>query len=496
MKPRASESVESDAVHSAATTKSAVAGTKATLMGQWLKFFVQFMGTILLARILAPENFGTFAMIMAIAGLATLLGDFGLSTAAMQAKALSNIQKNNLFWLNLAIGFSVAIAFYLSAELISVFYGEPSLIVPIRILAFNFVIQSALAQFTAMASRKMQFNLLAKSDVVAQLLALALAITMALLGAGVYALVFQQIFVSLTLLLSLVIGTRWLPGLPKKAPMRQLVKFGTNSFMVQLVTYISSNADSIAVGKIWGASALGIYDRAFQLFRMPIQQIATPLTRLAVPILSARQDDVPWVSRKLALIQTNMVYGIGSVYFFAAISSKPIIEFLLGEAWLPSAPILAVLAFGGIFQCMGYIYYWAFLVTDNTAIQLRYAVGTRLVMVGLIIIGATHSPVGAAFGFSVGLLINWLVLTAFAMPKTGVHLVPIIRAALFPLTIHMVANIPTFIVAHVIVPDFSPILVLLCLVCSSAAGYALCLLLPKFRHDLRSVLDLVKVATK
>ncbi len=494
MKSTSQDSSQHSDAHKHVSTATAVKGTKSTLIGQWVKFTIQFCGTVVLARVLKPEDFGEFAMIMALGGFATLMGDFGLSTAAMQAKTLSKGQQNNLFWLNVAIGSIIASGFFVLAPWISKFYNEPGLIMAIQILAFNFLFQSALAQMTARAARGLQFKLLARADVLAQFMALVVAIILALRGAGLYALVWQQLAVSITLIGILVAGTRWIPGLPARAPMGDLIRFGSSTFAVQLMTYLSSNADSVVVGKVWGASALGIYDKAFQLFRMPIQQIATPLTRVALPILSARQDDSTWLTSKLSLIQRYMVYVVGSIFIFVAIASKPIVEILLGENWAASAGILSILAVGGIFQCMGYTYYWTFLVTKSTAIQFRYTVLTRSFMLVAIVLGALHSPQGAALGFSFGLFCNWVILTLFAIPKTGVNVKPLVRATLLPLIVITIANAPSVILILSAGSFLNPVSLLAFLLLLSILGYILCILIPQFRTDLRSLLKILKVA--
>lgn len=474
---------------------SGAKGAKATLLGQWAKFGVQLTSTIVLARLLSPTDFGQFSMIVAFAGLATLLGDFGLSSATMQSKSLSDQQRSNLFWINFAIGLLCSIAIYLCAPVIAAFYAQPSLQIAIQGLAPTFLFQAAISQLTANAARSLKFKLLAQIDVSAQLVGFIVAFTLATAGAGVSALVAQQVAIAAWTLLVLSVAGRWIPRIPRKAEMASLLRFGTNSFLVQLLTYLSSNVDSILIGKFWGPGPLGLYDRAFQLYKMPVQQIATPLTRVVLPLLSRRQDDRAWVSDKLVQIQKIVAYSVGGIFVIIASTAVPVVGVLLGENWLPAGPILSVLAVGGVFQAIGYVYYWAFLITNQTGVQLRASIVTRTVMIALIAAGVLLGPIGVAIAVAAGLLSNWLILSRWAMKATKLNVRLLVIAALRPLTIHVLANVPSATIS-VVYSGVIPLLSLLFIqLASIVLMYLLIVTLHRgFRDDIRSIIKILRSA--
>lgn len=474
---------------------SAARGAKATLLGQWMKFCVQFASTIVLARILSPADFGQFAMIVAFSGLATLIGDMGLSTASIQAKTISHRQQSNLFWLNVGVGGLCAALAFVLAPAIADFYGQPALVENMRTLAPVFIVQAALAQFAASATRLRKFKLLAVIDVSGQMAAFGAALFFALAGVGVLALIVQQLVLASWALMVLLIAGSWKPGLPGRAPMRPLLGFGVNSFLVQLLTYISSNVDSVLLGRMWGPAPLGIYDRAYQLFRMPIQQIATPLTRVVLPILSPRQDDLRWVSEKLTEIQRIMAYGVGGAFAVGAACAPALIGILLGEKWGAAAPVFAVLAVGGLFQAIGYAYYWAFLVTNKTGIQLRFSFVTRSLMVLFIATGVIWGPIGVAVGVACGLFANWAVLSLWPMKSTGLDVRQLVIAAVRPASVHMLANLPSFWLGLTLADHDSDWLVLLLQGGLSLACYGAAVLMSRsVRSDAVSIYCTLKKA--
>lgn len=402
---------------------AAARGAVTTLGAQWIRFAVQFAGIAILARLLDPGDFGLISMVTAIIGFAVVIGDFGLSMATIQAVEATHRQRSNLFWLNTILGLALAGVILLAAPLIAEFYRAPELTDVTRALAAVFVLNAVSAQFRAEASRHLRFRWLASADVVAPVLGLGAAVTVALLGGGYWALVSQQLVIAISTFLLLVISARWLPGLPSfDEPMRPLLAFGANTLGVQVLTYLSSNVDSVLIGRFWGASALGYYDRAFQLFRMPLVQLASPLTRVAFPVLSRLQDDPLRFDRYLSRAHALLMYVMGGGFLLAAVTADPLIELVLGPGWDESKPILAVLAIGGVFQTAGYVYFWAFLAKGRTGLQLRFSLIGRSLMVAAIVVGVFWGPLGVAFGSAAGLLLNWLVLTLFAMPRLDIDL--------------------------------------------------------------------------
>ncbi len=150
----------------------AAGGAAVTMAGQLAKMVVQFGGIILLARLLTPYDYGLMAMVTAIVGMAEILRDFGLSSAAIQAKHVSREQRDNLFWINSGIGLALAIVVFLSSSWIAHFYREPALLGISQALAVTFLFNGMTTQYRAHLSRALRFGQVSLSDVGAQVLGL------------------------------------------------------------------------------------------------------------------------------------------------------------------------------------------------------------------------------------------------------------------------------------------------------------------------------------
>lgn len=471
---------------------AAARGALVTLGAQWIKFAVQLVALAVLARLLDPTDYGLIAMAAAFIGVANLIADFGLSQAAVQSQTITQGQKSNLFWLSVLLGAVLAGAMLLLAWPIAAFYGEVQLVPIIQVLSVLLFVGAASGQFRAEVSKGLRFRALGLADVVATVVSSALAIVLAVLGFGYWALVAQQLAMLGVQSVVLVIAARWAPSAPSREPMRALVTFGTNNLGTRLVNYVSENADNVILGRFAGPDAVGIYSRAYQLFHMPLQQLAAPLTRVAFPILS-RLNGTPEFDRYIQRGQLLLTYLLAGVFFAAIGLASPIIDIVLGPDWSQAKPLFAILAVGGVFQSIGYVYYWIFLAKAMTGLQLRYAVISRSLMVALMLVGVLWGAPGVAAGLAVGLALNWLILTVFAIPRTGVAVRPLVVAALRPIgcyALMLAAASPVILLATGWAPGWA----FAAIAGAMVAALALQLLLfRRVRDDLRQLVETARL---
>ena len=389
---------------------AAARGTSITLATQCVRFALQFCSLVVLARLLTPSDFGIVAMVTAIVGVADILRDFGLSSAAIQAKTLNNLERSNLFWVNVGIGCLGALVMLLCAPLISRLYGQHKLTPIVFSLAWILIISGINTQFNAELSRSLRFKALALADISAQALGIAAAITVAALGGGYWAIVVQQIVVAVLTLTFNVAVCRWRPGLPKRSvSITRFFRFGGGVFGTQLIAYATKNVDNIAIGAYWGAGPLGLYSRAYQLLMTPLNQINAPLTRVALPVLSRVQEDDVVFARYLKKAQLVGCYLTATVFTMCAALANPLVAVLFGPKWHGVAPIFALLAIGGVFRSISQIAYWIYLSRGKSGQQFKQYLVTRPVMIAIILGGLPWGPKGVAIGASIAYFMDWAI---------------------------------------------------------------------------------------
>lgn len=383
-------------------------GVVKLLTGQLARFSLQFLGTIWLARILDPTDYGLLAMVLVVVGLGEIFRDFGLSLAAVQARTLSRAEQSNLFWANSLIGVALALICIPCAPLVAGFFDEPRLVPVTMVLASVFVLNGMATQYRANLNRELKFGGLALVDVGAQGIGLIAGVTAAYGGLGYWSLVIQQVTYAAAALVVASAITGWMPRrYDRTVSVRPFFSFGWPLVVTQLVGYASRNADTVVIGHAFGASPLGLYNRAFQLLMLPLNQLNAPSTQVALPVLSRLRDDRERFDRHLLRGQGTMALLICALMLFSGAHSEAIVSLLFGEKWLDSAPLFSILALAGCAQAVGYATYWCFLALGATRSNMVYSILSRTVMIGIVVAGATWGVTGVAAGYTIAVTLSW-----------------------------------------------------------------------------------------
>lgn len=474
---------------------TAARGAAVTLTGQGLRIVVQVVGVVVLSRLLAPADYGLLAMTTAVVGVADIFRDMGLSSAAVQARTLSRGQRANLFWLNTGIGLLLSLVVFAGAPLLALVYSRDELVDVTRVLCWTFLLNGMATQYRADLLRSLRFTRLAVVDVVAPITGLAVAVVAALHGAGVFALVVQQLTQYTVVLVAVALAAGWFPGRPdRSAPMGGLLRFGWQLVGSQLVGYAGNNVDSLTIGIRFGADPLGLYNRAFQLLMTPLNQIRGPITQVGLPLLSRLQDDRARLAG--ALVRGQAALGLTLMLGLAVLagSAGPTTALLLGPQWQAAAPLLALLAVAGGFQCLGLVSYWAYLSLGMTGPLFKYSVIQAVVRVVLVLAGSTAGVVGVAAGYAaapvlgVGLSYWWLGRYV-DLPLRALY-----AGAARSTVVAVVAGGAAAGVATLADGMPAAVTLLLCLPAGVLAGLAVAAVWPAVRVDLRGSVHLVRSA--
>ena len=426
--------------------RAAARGTAVTLGAQGGRFALQIGSLVVLARLLDPEAFGLVAMATSVLGVAELVRDFGLSSAAVQARDLSDPERTNLFWVNVAIGTTCALVALVGAPLVAALYGDPRVAGVVVALAGLLVVSGVTTQFRAELSRDLRFGSLGVVELSAQAAGVAVAIAAAALGAGYWSIVAQQGTLVLVTCVLCVVFCSWRPGLPDRTTsVRRFLRFGSHVLGTQVLGYATNNVDNVGVGAVWGAGPLGVYSRAYQLLMVPINQVNDPMSRVVLPVLSRVQDDRPTLQRYVEQAQRVGTYGLAPLFAIAAGAAAPLVALLFGPRWTAVVPVFVVLAVGGVFRGVGLVTYWGFLARGRADKQLRMYLVTRPLMIGLILAGLPWGPVGVAVGHSAAFVLYWLVSLTYMGRVTGLDSGRLLRQALLAL---LGLSLPLGLLAH------------------------------------------------
>jgi polysaccharide transporter, PST family len=332
---------------------------------QAAKLVLNIAATLILVRLLSPEDFGRYAMAALVINFIVAFKDLGLSTATIQASTLNQKQTSTLFWLNQAGGATMALLTLVCAPLLSRLFAEPALTPVIMVVSVGFVLGSLSAQHDALLRRNLKFAVIGGLEVAATLAGLVTAIVMARGGFGWYSLIAQKLVqIGCTPLFSWLV-CNWRPSLSFDwNEARSDFKFGMHVMVSQLSGYVSQNADNLLIGWYWGAKPLGLYSKSYDLLTGPIGQIANPIGQVLQPILGRLRDkpDSYRVLARHALTGSLLaLMPAGTLMFWQPL---PVTQLLLGDQWLAAAPTLGWLGLGVATLLANSILFWL-LITQR-----------------------------------------------------------------------------------------------------------------------------------
>ena len=405
-----------------------------TVLAQAANFCVYTVSTMVLARLLSPEDFGLVGMVTAVTGFLRVFKDAGLSVATVQREVITHEQISTLFWVNMVVGILLAIVSLVLAPLLAIFYREPRLIWITVAMGASFVFGAASAQHEALLRRQMRFKALAAIEMISLAAGICVGIGMALNGFGYWALVAMPIATALANLVAVWTALSWRPGPPRRGSgARAMLHFGASLAGVNLLNYLWRNADNVLIGWHWGAGPLGFYQKAYGLLLLPINQVNSPISGVAVSSLCRVQGD-PERLRRYFIGGYTMAASITlPIVLAVTVFADDIITLLLGGRWFEAVGIFRLLApaalIGALLNPMG----WLFVATGRADRQFKLTVVWSALVVLAFVAGLGYGPQGVAIGYSAMTTLLALPVLKYATKGTSVRLHDIFAAIKAPI---------------------------------------------------------------
>jgi O-antigen/teichoic acid export membrane protein len=381
----------------------AVRGAAVTLTTRALNAGINFASLAILARLLVHEDFGLVFTVTAITGLVAALGNFGLGTATLQRRELTDGQVSTLFWINVALSLAVMVVTMALAPAIVWAYGGDARLGPVALTYGALALLGGFeVQHRALLLRQMRFLRLGIIEAVALCASVCTAVAAAWYGAGYWALVVQAATAAAFRTAGVWAACGWRPGRPARlAEVRPLLSFGAHLTAGHLVVAAARNADKILLGRFAGHAATGLYGNAFRLLLLPANHVDRPLTAVAVGALSRLQDEprrFRGYYRKAMLLLASAAVPFGVFVFVAA---EPVVLAALGPRWSGAVPILRLLAPAALVETLGSSTSWVYAALGRTDRQARWAAFASLIRLLAVAAGVAWGVVGVAVATSV-----------------------------------------------------------------------------------------------
>jgi PST family polysaccharide transporter len=417
-------------------------GGLARLCAQGVGFLLRLVPLMVLARLLGPKDFGLVGMVTAFTGVLELFRDFGLSAAAVQRPTVSQEQSSTLFWINVLVGTLLGLLAVAMAPAVAAFYHEPRLSAVTLVLGMGFILNAAGVQHSVLLQRQMRFSALAVINTLALLVSAVIGILGAWAGYGYWALVAMTVTQPLSNTVGLWLAASWVPGPPHRgAGVRSMLRFGGTLTLNGLVVYIASNFEKVLLGRYWGADAIGIYGRAYQLVRIPTDNLNGAVGEVAFSALSRVQND-PGRIKNYFLKGYSLVLAMTLPLTVAcALFADDLILVLLGPKWKDAAAIFRLLAPTILVFATANPLSWLLSSLGMVGRLLKMALAIAPLMILSYIFGLPYGPRGVAIAYS-AVMSLWLIpLIAWAVHGTVISVRDIFVTISRPLASSIVAGL-------------------------------------------------------
>src|ERR1022692_1817602 len=434
-----------------------IRGGLARLCAQGANFFIRLCSLMVLARLLGPKDFGLVGMVTAFTGILTLFRDFGLSSAAIQRRYVSDEQISTLFWINIFVGMLLGLLAVAGAPIIAAFYHEPRLVGVTAVLALGFLFNAAGVQHSVLLQRQMRFTALAVINTVGLIAGTAVGIGGARAGYGYWALVGMTLTIPLISTVGFWLTTAWVPGKPhRQTGIRSMLRFGGTVTLNGLVSYLANNVEKVLLGRFWGVDALGIYGRAYQLVNIPTDNLNFAAGEVAFSALSRLQDD-PSRLKRYFLAGYSVVLALTFPMTVAcALFADDMIFVVLGPKWSAAAPIFRLLAPTILVFAIANPLFWLLSSLGLVERSLKMGLVIAPLMIASYVVALPYGPRGVAFAYSTVMMLWVLPAIAWTVHGTVISFRDILLAVSRPLASSVVAGGVAFGARAVYGHSFSP----------------------------------------
>lgn len=323
---------------------------------------VSFLVSVVLARILAPEDYGTIALVTVFTAILQVFVDSGLGTALIQKKDADDLDFSSVFYFNFAMCLLLYAGMFIAAPYIAIFYEDMTLTPVIRVLSLTIVISGVKGIQQAYVSRNMLFKRFFFSTIGGTVFSAFLGIGLAYAGYGVWALVAQQLSNTIIDTLILWITVKWRPQKEFSwKRLRTLFSYGWKLLASSLLDTVYNNLRNLIIGKMYSSADLAYYNQGDKFPKIIVTNINTSIDSVLLPTMSNEQDDRKRIKSMTRRAIKTSTYVMAPLMMGLAFCAESIVKIVLTDKWMPCVPFLRLF-------CISYMF-WPVHTANLNAIK-------------------------------------------------------------------------------------------------------------------------------
>jgi PST family polysaccharide transporter len=422
-----------------------IRGGFSTIAGQIFSFILSISSTILMARLLLPDDYGLVAMVTAVTGFVAIFNDLGLSAAVIQKSEINQQQVSAIFWINVLISLGIAFIIALLAPVLVNFYHEPRLLNITLVFAISIFLSGLSLQHNALMKRQMQFKRLSLIQIGSTAASLLIGLLMAWQGFGYWAIIATMVLIPVFTSISLWIVCDWRPSMVlKEKEVNSFLKFGAGMTGFDLVNYFSRNMDNVLIGKYVGPAALGFYSKAYQLLMLPITQLRNPLNAVALPALSSLNNSPDQYRSFFKRYLFTLAFFCMPLVMYCGIFSEELILIILGKQWAPAAIVFKILAIASFIQPVASTQGLVLITTGRSKRYFLIGLVNSIVVVIGFYIGVQWGMEGVAISYAVVMYLGFIPFLYFSLKDSPMNVGLFLKEISFPGIFALIAGVAMY----------------------------------------------------
>ena len=434
---------------------------------------LQMVVSIVVARLLAPEDFGVMAILTFFTAIALVVVDSGFSQILLRKEAPTNDDYKSVFFFNLLVSVVLYLLFVALSPLLAQYYNlavikqiAPVLFLLLPINALGIIQNTKL-------SREFRFEVLSLIHFLASLIAGGVAITVAMCNGGVWALVAQR----LTVVAVKSSMLWWLGGWQGKgtfslSAMREMAPFSFRLMSTDIVSALYNNVAQLFIGKVYSPTMLGYFNQAQKVKDLTVQSAVLSVQTVTYPALAKIKDDAIKFAESFRKVLLINIFVMAPIAVGLSAVADPLFRVLLGEKWLMTIPYFKVVALAGIFYPLAMVAYNVLKVYSNGAIIFRLELLKKAIMTLVLALAIPQSTMAIAYGLVAMTLVEFVVNFAATRLYTTLSWWRMVQTLLPSLLLTAVMYMSVWSVGYLL-PSLSPFALLSLQIATGVVVYAL-----------------------
>ena len=360
---------------------------------------LQMVVSIVVARLLVPEDFGVMAILTFFTALALVMVDSGFSQTLIRKESPTPQDYHSVFAFNIAVSVVLYAVLVAVAPAVARYYELPVIADIAPVLFLLLPINALCVIQNTIFTREFRFRLLSQATFTASFVAGVVAVAMALAGCGVWSLVGQRVATLAVKTLILWVRSDWRPSLHfTMKPVREMAPFSFRLLTTDLISSIYNNISQMFIGKIYSADTLGYFNQAQKFKDLPLTSAMQSVQSVTDPALSQIGDQREKFAESYRQVLMVVAFMLMPVMVGIVAVAEDLFALLLGEKWMPTVPYLQILCLMGLFQPLAMIAYNILKVKSNGAIILRLEIAKKALMTLILVVTIPHSVKAVAWG--------------------------------------------------------------------------------------------------